>query len=157
MPKIRPPKESLQEKQPVPAGIYSFRLDGFSPKSSNKGDSTNLNPKLVIVNDPNFNDNRIFENLNSEAGWIQKDFCHSLGIEMEEGEIFPGEFLGPNDKPDQWSYIGPLLGRIGQCEVVLVPKQDANGNQKAGFKNSIKRYICAIPGCQVKHTANLIK
>jgi hypothetical protein len=156
MPKIRAPKESLEGRPTLPAGIYHFRVDGFIPKKSKDGNSVNLQPKMRIINHATANDQPIFENLNSQAGWVQRDFCHALGIQMEqngqphpEGTDLPGEFTGPEGDPSQWKYIGPIVGRTGQVELHIV------SNGKGGTKAAPKRYICAVPGCTVKHTETL--
>ena len=157
MPKIRGSKEALEGKPPLPAGIFTFRLDGFKPKTSSKGTSVNLNPTLKVINHATLNDSRVFENLNSQATWVHQDFCHALGVELEgpDKTDLPGEFMGPQDKPEDWKYVGPLAGKTGQVELVTVPKKDKSGNVVAGTQTAVKRYICAIPGCTVKHSESL--
>ena len=157
MPKIKVSKEGMEGKPPVGSGIFVFRLDGFKPKFSKKGDSVNLNPTLKVINHPEHNGRPLFENLNTGAGWVQKDLCHALGIPMladpsDGSYTFPGEFTGPDNDPTQWRYVGPLLGKTGRVDVIEVPKFKGSGTQ-----SSIKSYICAIPGCQEKHTDNLLK
>jgi hypothetical protein len=66
-------KASSEEIKGLPLmkeGMVMFRCDGFDPKKSTKGDSVNLNPKLVVINHPEYNDRRIFENLNTKGKWI---------------------------------------------------------------------------------------
>ena len=104
MPKINVPRDQVEGFKPVEAGVYDVRLDGFDPKKTKKGDSTNLRPKMVIVNHPTHNDQRLFDNLNQGA-WYLADFVHCFGLEMEDqgdGLGMPGEFQGPDDDPSKW-------------------------------------------------------
>ena len=151
MPKIMVPKESLEGKPPLPAGIFTFRCDGFLPKLSKDTKSVNLQPKMRVINHATHNDAPIFENLNSQAGWVQRDFVHSLGIKMDgpDETQLPGEFQGPDADPSQWKYVGPIVGRTGQVELTQVP------NLKGGMRTVPKRYLCAILGCTVKHSDSL--
>ena len=149
MPKIHAPKESIEGKPQLGGGIFEFRLDGFKPKKSKDGKSTNLNPQMRVINHPTNNDAPIFENMNSQAGWVQQDFCHALGVEMEPDGGFPGEFNGPESDPSQWTYMGPLVGRTGRVELVQVP------NLKGGMRTTPKKYFCAVPGCTARHTESL--
>jgi hypothetical protein len=152
MPKIKASKESLEGKPPLPVGIYTFRLDGFDPKLSKDTKSVNLQPKMKVINHAQHNDGRIFENLNSQAGWVMRDFCHALGIHMDgpEETDLPGDFQGPEGDPSNWKYVGPLVGKTGQVELTTVP------NLKGGTRTVPKRYLCAIPGCAVKHSESLV-
>lgn len=155
MARLTASKDEIKGLPPMPEGLYSVRCDGFKPKLSKKGDSINLNPILKVTNDANFNDRTIFENLNTKGKWVWKDFCHCFGVPLVEdaaGDFeFPGEFVGPDDKPEQWQYAGPVLGQIGQ--IYVIQADDTQG----GVKNAIKFYVCKIAGCNEKHTANLAK
>lgn len=162
MAKIAPPKESLEGLKPLPPGVYDFRLDKFEIQKAKvkpgKAESINLNPVLTIINHPEFTGKRrLPENLNSQAGWVQKDFVHALGVPMDNGNI-PGDFIcqvhGPScdaimDHPDKFIYQGPLLGQTGKAEVVMTP------NNKGGMRAAIKRYLCKIQGCGEYHNENL--
>ena len=149
MPKITPPPESLEGRKPNAAGVYMVRLDGFKPRKSKSGDSVNLYPTLKIINHPTANDNNVFENLNSSAGWVLKDFVHAFGLPMDNGSL-PGDFQGPDDDPTKWTYVGPLKGRTAKLEVAM------KDNTKGGMIDAVKRYFCAVPGCQEKHSESLI-
>lgn len=169
MPRITVPTKSLEPPAQLPDGLHTFRLDGFKPKwtkpdakNPSKDRSINLNPVLRSINepDPEANNKPIFTNLNQKAGWILQDFVHSLGFEMVgngDASDIPGEFLGAEASPGddatlaQWQYIGPLVGQTGQVE--LITKDDGKG----GKRSEIKRFICRVPNCQVKHSDNLAK
>jgi len=153
MPRMGVSTESLKGMPTMPQDIYTVRLDGFEPRFSKDRGSVNLNPKLVVINHPTLNDRRVFDNLNSKAGWIQLDFCHAFGLPMlVEGDtsFIPGEFQGPDNDPERWSYVGPLTGRLAKAEVAEVD------NQRGGTRNAVKRYICAVAGCSTKHSDNLV-
>jgi hypothetical protein len=143
-------KDSLEGVKVIAAGFYDFRLDGFAPKKAKKGDTTNFNPRAKIINNANgLNDTPLFISLNSSAGWIQKDFVHSLGLTMDiEGEMafMPGDW-GPD--PDNPKYEGPMVGRTGRLEYAI-RKDDKNRDQ-----NYVKSFICAVQGCQDKHSTDL--
>jgi len=144
--------ESLQGPSAFPGGIYELRLDGFEPKFSKDKGSVNYNPKFIVVNHPTLNDRRVFDNLNSKAGWVQLDLCHALGFEMEvigDTAFLPGEFQGPDNNPTDWHYIGPLVGRTLKVEIAEV-------DYKGKTNNKIKRFLCVVPGCKAKHSENLI-
>lgn len=161
MPSIKAPKDSLTGPAPIPNGVYTIRLDGFKPQNSSKGGSINMNPQLKIVNDPELNDRKVPENLNSQAGWVHIEFAHGFGMEMvENGDdvSIPGTWKCKNhgtdecncDPKDNWEYIGPLVGKLAKVEIVMT------SNNKGGMKPSIKRYFCAIPGCTFKHSESLV-
>lgn len=150
MPKITPPKESLEGKPPLPPDVYSVRLDGFKPKKSKAGDTVNANPVMKVINHPTLNDRNVFDNLNSAAGWVMKDFCHAFGLQMDNGSL-PGEFPGTGDDPASWGeYVGPLKGRTAKIQIVRAD------NGRGGTKDAIKRYFCAIPNCQERHSESLV-
>jgi hypothetical protein len=72
-------------------------------------------------------------------------------VEVNGDFEFPGDWDGPEDQPENWSYRGPLTGQTGQ--VYLVQADDTKG----GVKNAIKYYICKLPACSEKHSSNLAK
>ena len=158
MPKITVSKEQMEGRKPLSTGIYEVVLRGFEPKKSKDGGSINLRPKLVVVNHATENNNRVFDNLNSNAGFYHEDFVHAFGLQMEQtgpNEFsIPGDFMpDPNDpdNPTKWVYNGPLLGRTARVEVVL------GKNTEGKDSTQVKRWLCAIPGCQNKHKESLIK
>lgn len=146
--------ESLKGQPPLPVGIYHFRLDGFKPKKSKAGTSTNFNPVLKVINHPSLNDRDIFCNLNTGAGFIQLALVHALGLQMEvEGDTayMPGKFIedpGDPDNVEKWRYEGPLLGRTGRLEVWETTYE----NKK---QSKIKQFFCAHAGCTEKHPTEL--
>jgi hypothetical protein len=159
MPKIAIPKKQLEPPSRLPAGMMTVRLDGFKPDKSKpkpgKDQSINLNPVMKTVNnpDPELNNKPVFENLNVNAGWVIQDFVHGFGLEMVnngESSDIPGEFLGPENEPKLWQYQGPLLGRLANVELI---ETEYNGKKQI----KIKRYLCAVPGCQLSHSENLVK
>jgi hypothetical protein len=154
MPRISMSKESLagQEYPSIPDGLYELRLDGFEPQWSKNKDSQNLRPVLKIVNHPTLNDQRIFDNLNTKAGWIIQAFSHAFGqslVDKGNGEVdMPGEFIGPDNDPTQWHYNGPLTGAVAKVILRQVPY---NGK----MSSKVDQYLCTVPGCQEKHPNNL--
>lgn len=156
MPRISGDKSKLEGFKTLPAGVYEVRLDGFEPELSKKKTSVNLNPILRVINSTEYNDQRIFDNLNSNAVWIHNDFCHAFGLEMEDAGnevVIPGEFVGPDNDPSKWQYTGPLIGKVGKVRVVV---QEYEGKER----NAVDQYYCdhnALPTCQAKHSTNLAK
>ena len=155
MAKIKIKKESLEGPKRIPPGIYTLRFDGFEPAWTKAKDSYNLNPVMKIINHPELNDRRVYDNLNSNAGWIMHDLCHCFGVPLagtaDDPEL-PGEFTpaGETD-PTKWKYRGDLSGQTGQVEVA-----EATSNTGKTYIN-VKRYLCQIPGCTDRHSDNLIK
>lgn len=150
--KLKASSEEIKGLPPMTEGMVTVRLDGFEPQFSNKRDSVNLKPKLVVINHVEYNDRRVFENLNTKGKWVWKDFCHAFGVLMPEvnGDFeFPGDWDGAEDDPTKWQYRGPLTGQQGQLYLI----QGDNG--KGGIVNKIKYYVCKIPGCTEKHSSNL--
>jgi len=151
-------KEQMESRKPVPTDIYDVILKGFKPKLAKSGQSTNLQPILAVTNHKTLNGNRIFDNLNTNAGFYHEDFVHCFGLPMEqvgpEEFAIPGEFMpDPSDpqNPAKWTYNGPLIGRVGKVEVVM------GKDDKGKDRSQIKRFLCAVTGCQKKHSENLIK
>jgi hypothetical protein len=150
MPKITTTKEQLEGKPPLEVGIYDFRVDGFKPELTKDKQSVNLRPQLRVINHPTHNGDPIFEWLNSQAGFMHKDFCAALGLELtvnaDGGATLPGEFLGPDDDPTKWQYVGPIVGRTGKLELAL------GDNGRGKMIPKIKRYISALPNYQCKES-----
>jgi hypothetical protein len=154
VPRLTASKEEVKGPPPMPEGLYTLRCDGFKPRWSKDKGSVNLNPILKITNHHEHNDRIVFENLNTKAKWIWTDFSHAFGVPYPDATgsyDFPGDFPGDKDNPETWQYVGPLLGQL--CQVYLVQADDTKG----GVKNAIKFYVCKIPGCGEKHSANLVK
>jgi hypothetical protein len=156
MPKFSLSKEAIEGKPTVKGGVYEFRLDGFKPAKAKSGTSVNLNPDLKVINDPNFTDSKIFASLNEGFPPAVIGLVHALGMEMvpnaDSGMDIPGDFQGGAD-PKTWSYVGPLVGRSGRVELQETERTDG----KPGTRTEIKRFICALPGCQEKHPETYIK
>lgn len=158
MPKLTASKEEVKGQSAMNEGMITVRLDGFKPKFSKDHGSINLNPDMKVINHPEYNGRVLFENLNTKAKWIWKDFCHCFGVPLVEvgGDIeFPGDFAGAEDAPENWQYSGPLLGQTGQ--IYIVQKDDTKG----GIKNVVKFYVCKMASvgatCSEKHSTNLAK
>ena len=154
MPKLSASKEEIKGLPAMTEGMVTVRLDGFKPKFSKDKGSVNLNPELKVINHPEYNDRKIFENLNTKGKWVWKDFCHAFGVPLVEvnGDFeFPGDFNGADDNPESWEYVGPLTGQTAQIYIV---QQD---DTKGGIKNAVKQYICRVQGCTEKHSQNLAK
>lgn len=148
----------------IPPGIYEVRLNGFKPKLSNDKGSVNFNAQMEIINNPEYDGSKIFEGLNSKAGFVQADFTHSFGYQMEDAGNgtynMPGFWDGDpatfnSDDPSTWKYEGPLLNRIAKVELGT---KTWNGQEQI----AIKRYFCALPEneCKaqgVRHSENLLK
>jgi hypothetical protein len=170
-------KEELQGAPPVPAGWYTLQFKGFKPvaakikQGETESGSINLNPELVIIGNPDYENRRIFSNLNSKAGFIIFDFVHACGLPMEEVQdefagtekanyTLPGIFEGsdqyPTD-PSKWKYLGPLTNKTLEVEVAEIPAQTGTDGKFYKAKNDIRQFKCAVPGCQEKHSTNLIK
>lgn len=148
------PKDSMEGRKLLPVGRYTVQCDGFAQKASKKGDSINYNPKLRIINHPTLSGEKVFTSLNQGAGFILLDFCHMLGHQMEaQGEdlVFPGGFIpngaDPNDV-SKMTYQGPLQGSTGD---IMIGQNEYNNKPQ----NFIKQYFCKVPGCAVKHSAEL--
>ena len=91
------------------------------------------------------------------------DMSHALGVQFD-GEAagdpnpqFPGEFQcrvhGPNcnsSDPENWSYIGPLAGAVGEVEVA------ESDNGKGGRTTKISKFYCRVPNCTAKHSESLL-
>ena len=175
MGRLKISKESL-EYQVYPAGEYVVEMGGFKPKFAGSKQSINLNPILRIKNHPALSGKTVFFNANTGASFLLRDFCHAAGMMMvgetpemaskgEAGdfEFPPGDFLNFDpQKPENWKYAGPLLGKMLKIE--LVERQSMKKDQAGNLvpvpnqtRNEIKRFFCAIQGCGVAHKENLIR
>lgn len=156
--------ESLKAPEPIAEDLYTFRVEGFKPELTAKKDKINYNPQLKVVTGAKTGGENagkpLFESLNSAAGWIQNDFVHSLGLEMEKQEdgtlAMPGSFEAPelpdstvNQDPTTWKYNGPMIGRTGQAYVVKTEYTAKDGSKKP--INKIKYYVCAVADCNKKY------
>jgi hypothetical protein len=167
MPTFTVDKSKLEGIQPVPAGWYEIRFEGFKPakakdKNGVPNPSINFNPQLKIINytSPDGKDHKLMESMNSQAEWIIQDMVHAFGFEMEQipgTEQFkiPGDFAGDDAKPETWVYTGPLQGAVAKVEVVVTSYQGKP-------QNKIKQWACAVQDCKTKnpkinHSTNLIK
>ena len=154
MPKISANREDLEAPSAIPEGLYCLRLDGFAPKFSKDRGSTNLNPKLTVINHPTLNDRLVFMNLNTKGPWVIKDFIHALGMKesvLADGSVTLLNFNGPDDDPTRWQCTDPILGKVLQAYVIQAD------NTKGGLRNGIRSFICTVPGCMEKHSTNLEK
>ena len=154
MPKITFSKESLEPKPPIPDGLYEVRLEGFEPKYSKDRTSINLNPVLKIINHPTETGRRVFDNLNSSAAWIIEGFTNAFGLELVSdgsgGFNIPGDFNGPEDNPEQWSYTGPLTGCVAK---VFLKRVTYNGKESS----KIDQWFNAVPGSTKKSPSGLAR
>lgn len=172
-------KEELQGAPPVPAGWYTLQLKGFAQKPSNlkpgqtEPDGLNLNPELTIIGNPDYENRRIFANMSSKAGFILFDFVHACGLSMEEIQdefagtekaryTLPGVWDGSDRYPElkdaaKWKYLGSLTNKTLEVEVAEIPAQTGADGKFYKAKNEIRQFKCAVPGCQEKHSTNLIK
>lgn len=154
MAKISFSKEDLAGPPEIPEGLYELRLSGFKPKFSKDKSSVNLQPELEIVNHPLHNGRNVLDWLNSSAPWIIESFCHCFGQQLTPnpngGGDMPGDFIGPDDNPEQWQYQGPLTGMVGK--VYLKP---VTFNGKTNPR--VDQWFCSVPGCTTKHAQGLAK
>lgn len=164
MPTFTVDKSKLEGIQPVPAGWYEVRFEGFKPKKAKPpSDSINFNPQLKIINytSPDGKDHKLMESMNSQAEWIIQDMVHAFGFEAEpipgtnDMKPIPGDFAGDEANPESWVYTGPLQGAVAKVEVVVTSYQGKP-------QNKIKQWACAVQDCKTKnpkitHSTNLIK
>lgn len=154
MAKIGFSKEQL-EGNVYPDGVYEVRLESFEPEFSKKRDSINLNPVLKIVNHPTLNNKRVFDNMNSGASWIIEAAVHAFGLALTPngngGGDIPGEFMGPDDDPTAWQYVGPLTGQVAK---VLLKKTEYQGKEST----KVDQWLCALgTQCKTKHPSGLAR
>lgn len=170
MPNLKIPAKSLEPPEQMPAGVYDVMFTAIKPSltsgkdqaGNSKEKSVNLNVQLKVVNNANgeLNGKTIRDFMNVNAGWVLKDFVHCFGHELvgdaAGGYDLPGDILGPDgiENCSKWTYQGPLLNEQGTIELAEVDGIGKNAGKK--FTN-IKRYICRVPGCQEKHSENLLR
>lgn len=158
--KMKLSKDQVEGMEILTPGQYEVRLMGFKPQFSKDKGSINLRPELIVVNNSDLVNRRVFDTLNSKAFYFQ-DFSHAFGIPLEtDGKEYwlAGEWDGDKQKykeddPTTWVYKGPLLNRIAKIEVGI-------DNYQGKDQNKIIRYFCAISDCatkfpQIKHSDNL--
>jgi hypothetical protein len=165
-------KEDLSGPPPVPQGVYELQVTGFRPKIAKSGESLNYNLEATIVNNPKFENRKVFHPLNTSFAVAVRDFAHACGIDMEkitvlttadtpqhEEFVLPGIFEGAAENPDdpsKWGkYIGPLTNKIFKAELAITVYQGKE-------KNEVRVFFCAYSNCAVeypdiKHSSNLIK
>lgn len=152
------PKDVIEGKPSLPAGIVDLRLDGFKPQFSKEKTSYNLRPVLRLVGsqDEDGKERQIWFNMNTNFKPCLVDICHALGqtlVKNPDGTYsIPGKFDGPDEDPSKWVYTGPLLGEVGKAELVEIPSQD----DPTKMRNDILQFFCRVPGCTEKHSNNLI-
>ena len=159
-------REEISGPVPVPAGWYTLQIKCFRPKVSKDKESVSFNAELAIINNPEYENRRVFVGLNTKGGWIFPDFVHATGLQMEvvqdgnEGTekeqlalpgVFEGSVTHPDD-PSQWKYEGSLTNATMEAELAEIP---ASAQYKA--KNEVRQFKCAVAGCTDKHSTNLIK
>jgi hypothetical protein len=155
MAKIQYSKEDLAGNV-YPDGMYEVRLETFEPKKSKGGDSVNLNPVLKIVNHAALNGKRVFDNMNTGAAWIIEAIVHAFGLQLvpngSGGGDLPGEFMGPDDNPEEWQYVGPLTGVTAK---VMLKKTSYQGKDSS----KVDQWFCQLPqgSCNMKHPTGLAK
>lgn len=160
----------LKGIEPVPANVYRVRFDGFKPKFAKLKEgqtvpsSINLNGEVTIIDNPEFENRKLFVSLNDSIPSFIQDFCHSFGvpftIDADGDPSFPGIFdadpstYNPND-PTTWKYAGPLVGQTASWEVGV-------GEYQGRPNQSIRRFVCSIPGCaetypEVRHSNDMAR
>lgn len=142
--------ESLEFKK-VPPGIYEVKFLGFKPKWSKNKDSVNFNPSYEVINSPEHDGTKVFDSINSKAGFLQAEMCHCFGLNMEDAGngsfVIPGIWDGDaaafkEDDPTTWKYEGPLTGRTGKIEVGL-------STYEGKEQSKVRQYIWAISGAEI--------
>lgn len=148
----------------LPAGIYEVRVAGFKPKWNKNKDGVNFNAQMEVINNPDYDGQKLFETLSSKAGFMQAEFSHAFGMAMED--LGNGQYVIPGvwdadpaafkeDDPSTWKYDGPLMGRTGKIEV-------APRTYEGKEQNGIRQYFCALPPAEcaaqgVRHNTDLLK
>lgn len=159
MPQMKLNPDKLKGMTPLPGDqIYDLKFLGFKPKKTKSGNGICFNAEFEVVGNPNYTNRRVFAPLFDGNAWIIQDFVHGLGLPLEKvgNDIsIPGSFNGPEDKPEEWKYTGPLVGRT--CKAMLAVTS-YNGKER----NEIKQYVCAVPDCptkfpEIRHSTNLIR
>lgn len=145
-------KSSINAPEPLEEDLYKVRVDGFKPGFTKDKTSLNFNPILRVVSGKNTGTKNagktLFENMNQKAGWIQRDFVHAIGLDMEvDGdELFiPGKWNGDPQHPESLKYEGPLIGKTLEVYVI----KQAGTSKK--FYNKTKYYVCTFPDCNKRY------
>jgi hypothetical protein len=163
--------ETTKAPKPVPGDQwYKLKLKGLKCKLNKAKDSYNFNAEFEVVeNKAEFNGTKIYflmPTKGSTAGRKFVDFCHALGLPLNDDGTLPGTWDhdmktkvtypggGEGPDPEKSQYRGPLLGRVAHAEVVV----DSWEGQE---NNKIKQFKCLIDGCvtkypDVKHMTNLV-
>lgn len=180
MPNMTFPKSALEPRPAFKSGIYDVMLKGLKQAlTKNVSESTgekgiNLNPELVICNSPEsfpdgkpYNGSKVFFAANLAFLPAVQDMFHCFGeplIENGDNVDLPGSFANGTSDPDpkNWGvYSGNAINAIGKVEIQEVPAQKKVGNKyvpdPGKTRSEIKRFICAVPGCQVQHLETLIR
>lgn len=176
MPRITIPKGALEPRPSFQPGLAQVQCKGFKPEKSKKGNSINLNPQLVIVNDPRkfpdgkpYNGQTVPVALNEQFFGELFDFCHCFGDPMPADQNGDRNLDWGNNgnntdaEPRMWTtYSGQMLNAIGTVELAEVPARvkQADGTYAPDgtrTRTEIKRFICNIPGCKERHIENLIR
>lgn len=180
MPNMTFPKSALEPRPAFKSGVYDVMFKGFkqaltkNPSETTGEKGINLNPEIVICNSPDtfpdgkpYNGSKVFTALNLSFLPAVQDFFHCFGeslIENGENVDLPGAFSNGTDSadPKNWGqYSGNALNAIGKVEIQETPAQKKVGNSWVAdpgkTRSEIKRFICNVPGCQVKHMESLIR
>jgi hypothetical protein len=125
-------------------------MDGMKPKINSKKDGINLMPTLTIIeNADGRNGQKLFTPLSAKSVWALEAFCHAFGVPLDRDPAdgsgsLPGDFDGNLAQPETLkNYAGPLLNQL--ADVVVTPS-----TYKGKPSNDLK-FICRVPGCDVKH------
>jgi hypothetical protein len=153
--------------------VVSLAPEGCDLKAF-AGQATLPDGNPVIVDGEPADGISIFAGINTKAGFIMEAMTHGCGFEMttevdpvsgDSRSNIPGTFPSndDNDPPDKWGkYIGPLLH--AECVVEVVEGESKKLNPATQRwegtgqpRNEIKQFVCRVPGCEIRHSNNLIK
>jgi len=169
--KMKYNQDQLQGPKPVPPGVYTVRFEGFKPKWAKLKDgqtvptSVNLNAEVTIINNPDYENRKVFASLNDQIPSFIQDFTHSFGVpfdvDVATGDpSFPGIFDADPatfkaDDPSTWKYAGPLVGKTATWELGV---RDYQGREQ----QDVRRFVCAIPNCaetypDIRHSMDMAK
>jgi hypothetical protein len=162
------PKDSIEGKPTLNAGLYKLRFDGIKPTLSKakpgKTQSINFNPILKVVptdqQPDEIRDQQIYFNMNIGFAPGITDLVHALGHILTQdpatGEYnIPGAIDGPQNDCSKWVYSGPLLGEVATAEITEDANLDEAGKPTGKMRNNIKQLFCRVVGCTERHSANL--
>jgi hypothetical protein len=160
MPKMGVNPEQLEAPQPVPSGWYKLRLKMITCKKSKSGKGFNYEAGLTTVEQPaETNDKFVMFRMNNGFSQAEaaQDLCHALGFPVEPDGSFPGDWnLKDAAKPDEFDgaqYIGVLLGKTGEAELVT----DSYDGRES---NVVKQWKCKVDQCatrfpKIRHKTDL--